>query len=1101
MRFLNYFVLLVFLLVPDSGYALEWRDYGLSGTAVRGIIADATREQCVLVGYTLIYRSFDQGRTWQEMPPLPSGQLPQDGIILDASQPILLIAATRGVYLWDDEANNWSARNEGLPSDVYCYDLSASGTGRVFLGCGTGVYYSDDAGLHWTNVPLAWGERSVERAEADKEGSVYIKVMNNNNIFRIESDLVTHTFLSGSVGFPYPAQAPGVVIPNPDNADQLLVVTDALAEGKVYYSSNRGATWSVPSGGTTPVNPVYPSWLDGKPIVFADRAVYELNPQSQSWSVLWTRIIPDTYSVLDLGENDLLLGSVGRGVWRSDNRGSTWTYSSDGMRNHGQVRALGVAADKPETLYVSFHSQGLWRTQDDGKTWTELHQGFEVDDNLGISIRTLAINPRDSNHLIAGTEVTAGQTPYLYYSNNGGQSWTQIATSPGGPANRIYFVRKTPGVVLVGTAGDAIWRSTNNGVTFTRVENPNTFRNVMDFAEEINGRIFAALIAGFERINGYAYSNDQGATWTAVETYSTSSLAADPSRPGRIMLGSGSAWMDSGAGMFYSSDNGVTWDSVNTDLPYGIYFQTYDAAHRTLAHPQRSGTYYLLMGSKGVFRTTNDGGSWSQLGSLRAQELEYSPRNEGTLFLGHGTQGVLYSQLEQPLPTLTPTPTATATRTPIPTNTPPIPPSPTATPTQPPFRNAGIVSESISLSPISPVVGDQVRISGRVYNNGSIDLSQVTVDFYLGQDHDNLSNPNRVVIASLPARTRVQVQSSTLFPVSSQGTYYARVVVDRDGAIAESDETDNLAEISFYAHTPGADTQPPTGSIRIAGGSLFTTRDEVYLDLQATDNDSGVKWMYLTAWAYDPYQNEFFPYFISDWRDYFTPARFTLWGADLEAISVNYADADGNVSDTYWGFINYTPSGYTTYVWYDSINWYTYYLNAGAQVTLTAQVTWGDADLFVIAPSTPPGSAAWSSQLDGTVSENISFTAPETGFYWVGVYGYLDAAYTLIGSSAATGKPESLLVQNTALSETRRRPGLTTVPKTPLLPDQVRVPALGWDLNNDGRQTFQDTFLAARQWGLSAGDPGYDARLGSVRPHQPIGATHLMQWMRLRKSR
>ena len=109
------------------------------------------------------------------------------------------------------------------------------------------------------------------------------------------------------------------------------------------------------------------------------------------------------------------------------------------------------------------------------------------------------------------------------------------------------------------------------------------------------------------------------------------------------MRGSGSAWLDTGAGMFFSSNNGLSWDNVNTGLPFGIYYQTYDAAHRVIAHPLQSGTYFLLMGNVGVFQTDNAGTSWQKISSEQGTVMEYSPRKGGTLFLGaSGSSGIMY---------------------------------------------------------------------------------------------------------------------------------------------------------------------------------------------------------------------------------------------------------------------------------------------------------------------------------------------------------------------------------------------------------------------------------------------------------------------------
>ncbi len=137
----------------------------------------------------------------------------------------------------------------------------------------------------------------------------------------------------------------------------------------------------------------------------------------------------------------------------------------------------------------------------------------------------------------------------------------------------------------------------------------------------------------------------------------------------------------------------------------------------------------------------------------------------------------------------------------------------------------------------------------------------------------------------------------------------------------------------------------------------------------------------------------------------------------------------------------------------------------------------------------------------GAITENVQFTVPETGFYLVGVYGYDDSIYTLLGSSNAAGKEglQETPRRKGALSDDRRRPDLNAKPGLPEPPSSIRVPSVGNDLNDDGQVNYADAFLLSRQWGLTPGSAGYDARVGSIRPGEPIGPASVLQWLRLRR--
>ena len=134
----------------------------------------------------------------------------------------------------------------------------------------------------------------------------------------------------------------------------------------------------------------------------------------------------------------------------------------------------------------------------------------------------------------------------------------------------------------------------------------------------------------------------------------------------------------------------------------------------------------------------------------------------------------------------------------------------------------------------------------------------------------------------------------------------------------------------------------------------------------------------------------------------------------------NYADWDGNISETYWAAVNYCQTTFTEYVFYDEIIYYPAYLQVGQSVTFTLHNVSGDADLFVLAPSDPPGFVSWASQTDGIASENIGFNVTEEGVYWVMVYGYDWTEYRLLCSGSPKGDIKE--ASSHALRKDRRAP-------------------------------------------------------------------------------
>jgi hypothetical protein len=169
----------------------------------------------------------------------------------------------------------------------------------------------------------------------------------------------------------------------------------------------------------------------------------------------------------------------------------------------------------------------------------------------------------------------------------------------------------------------------------------------------------------------------------------------------------------------------------------------------------------------------------------------------------------------------------------------------------------------------------------------------------------------------------------------------------------------------------------------------------------------------------------------------------------------------------------------------------------GNSVTLTLVNVSGDTDLYVLAPSTPPGSYAWASAVDGPVSENVSFTAPEEGVYWAFIYGYDFSEFRYLCGGSAGLKAESEPPPAHQKGD-RRGPDLQPPLVGGEIPQNIAVPSFGVDFSGNGEIDFNDLFYLAHTWRRSAGDPGYDARCGSAAPDEPIGAKHLLQWLWIR---
>ncbi|MCB9250221.1 MAG: hypothetical protein H6613_17560 [Ignavibacteriales bacterium] len=132
-------------------------------------------------------------------------------------------------------------------------------------------------------------------------------------------------------------------------------------------------------------------------------------------------------------------------VWKSTDRGNSWTAISQELSDVQILRSLAIAPSNSNVLYAADQTH-MWKTTDGGATnWTAVTLP-----TLNNSITYIAVHPTDQNTLwftVGG--FTNGQK--VYQSSNGGASWTNISgTLPNLPIKMsiVHYKKATDRNVL-----------------------------------------------------------------------------------------------------------------------------------------------------------------------------------------------------------------------------------------------------------------------------------------------------------------------------------------------------------------------------------------------------------------------------------------------------------------------------------------------------------------------------------------------------------------------------------------------------------------------------------------------------------------------------
>jgi len=204
------------------------------------------------------------------------------------------------------------------------------------------------------------------------------------------------------------------------------------------------------------------------------------NALSRRWALLGTTTYPD-YNLKNVSgrasaiwvdpadKNIILLGTADGGLWKTTDQGSTWTQLFDAAASQS-IGSIGVDPNNKQVIYVgtgegnfsldAIGGVGIYKSTDGGANWTLL----SGTSGSNTTFRRIVVDPKDSQKVYA-----AGYN--LWYSTNGGTSWTQ--TTCGASSGYYYFtdvvldsVNGTGTTSIVYAAIGSIWSGSNgsNGI-------------------------------------------------------------------------------------------------------------------------------------------------------------------------------------------------------------------------------------------------------------------------------------------------------------------------------------------------------------------------------------------------------------------------------------------------------------------------------------------------------------------------------------------------------------------------------------------------------------------------------------------------------------
>jgi photosystem II stability/assembly factor-like uncharacterized protein len=596
---------------------------GSDGTIYAGTGETNPGGGSVTWGGTGVYRSRDAGATWQHVGLPTSGAVgriavdPKDPkrVFVAAAGNLFVPGGERGLYRSTDGGNTWQLVLAGENSTTGATDVSIDPvnpnnilvgtwdhqrlpTHRRYAGAGSGVLLSKDGGTTWTEatLPGAPAPEQVGRigvAFAPSSPTRAYAVIANNlagsgvGVWRSNDGGATWTKTSATAGSLSQSSFGwwfGRVFVDPDDQNHVFIPGVSLVE-----STNGGDSFSGASGGA-----------------HADQ-------HAMAW---------------DLSVDDrVYLGNDG-GMWRSDNNGSNgWVPAA--LQGWTQHYSVDVSEQNPNKVVSGLQDNGCNRNYVAGNAgspfiwhpYSLCGDGLQtlinpVDDGIAYGCSQYGSCSRGVAGGIAAGGTFGGTTSgrrgwwvplqfdpsnpsVMYYggnvlnrSTNGGQSWTAISedltTDPEqldpnsgyriyGTITTVAAAKSNGNVIYVGTDDGLLWRTSDLGASWTRLEDPDDPATPGDendlpgtwvtrvAVDPQNADVAYATFSGFR--NGDATSHvvkttDGGASWTNI----SGNLPAAPVNE-IVVLPGNRLVVGTDVGVFLTGDAGSTWLAVGSGLP------------------------------------------------------------------------------------------------------------------------------------------------------------------------------------------------------------------------------------------------------------------------------------------------------------------------------------------------------------------------------------------------------------------------------------------------------------------------------------------------------------------------------------------------------
>lgn len=526
---------------------------------------------------------------------------------------------------------------------VTALDATPAGATLYLGGADGGVWRSDDGGANWACLTDRQSFASIGALAVDPSDSNTVWVgtgESNGSVDSYDGNGLWLTKNGGATwqhrGLAFAGRIGSVVV---DPADPQHVLVGVM--GRQFSTGPERGLYRTLNGGQTWTRVLFVSDSTG----VSDIAINPVHPDT-IFCATWERVRRDTYRRAFGPEC---------GIWRSVDRGATWTRMTAGLPVPGDdVGRIGLAISpsRPSTIHAQIGSGsisgyvglGWYRSTDGGTTWAKRDVGTTFRNAFGGFVWYFGengVDPANPDHVYA-------MGVSMLQSFDGGANWSTVGAAMHVDHHALWINRANPNHYVVGNDGGLYW--TTNGSTFTKSLNlPIT----QFYAGEVDPTNATRLFGGTQDNNSLMTSSGPS-EWFPILGGDGFHQLVDPVDPNVVFTEwqyccsksgfrrstSGgpspvatSGWVNTdrfnwntpicidandhnvllaGSNFVYkSTDNGLTWAKTSGDLTTNpAALVVYGTITTVAISPANSGVYYAGTDDGKVWRSTNSGLNW-----------------------------------------------------------------------------------------------------------------------------------------------------------------------------------------------------------------------------------------------------------------------------------------------------------------------------------------------------------------------------------------------------------------------------------------------------------------------------------------------------------